>query len=99
MVQSRDDVVGLDSSVILPREVWVASGHVQTFHDPLVECTSCHRRYRADQLAEEYQTRSGKPTSEDDLSDVPCPNGGTRAAYPAPRESNTTLKPYLDPAE
>jgi glycyl-tRNA synthetase len=99
MVQSRDDVVGLDSSVILPREVWVASGHVQTFHDPLVECTSCHRRYRADQLAEEYQTRSGKPTTEDNLSDVPCPNCGTRGAYTAPREFNMMLKTHLGPVE
>ena len=49
----RDDDVGLDSSVILPRQVWVASGHVQAFHDPLVECQSCHKRFRADQLAED----------------------------------------------
>src|SRR5579885_1047661 len=46
MVRSREDVVGLDSSVILPRQVWVASGHVATFSDPLVECTNCHKRYR-----------------------------------------------------
>ena len=47
MVTSRDDVVGLDSSIILPRETWVASGHVGTFTDPLVECLSCHKRRRA----------------------------------------------------
>ena len=50
MVTSRDDIVGLDSSVILPRQVWVASGHVAAFVDPLVECRSCHRRFREDQL-------------------------------------------------
>ena len=44
MVTSRDDVVGLDSAVILPREVWVASGHVEVFTDPLVECLNCHKR-------------------------------------------------------
>lgn len=38
VVQGRDDVVGLDSSVILPRQVWVASGHVNVFTDPLIEC-------------------------------------------------------------
>jgi len=59
MVTGRDDIVGLDSSVILPRQVWVASGHVGVFNDPLVECTSCHKRYRADQLAEEYVERTG----------------------------------------
>ena len=46
MVTSRDDVVGLDSSIILPRETWVASGHVGTFTDPLVECLNCHKRCR-----------------------------------------------------
>jgi glycyl-tRNA synthetase (class II) len=40
MVHAREDVVGLDSSIILPRQVWVASGHVGTFTDPLVECLS-----------------------------------------------------------
>src|ERR1700742_2680191 len=59
MVHRRDDVVGLDSSVILPRQVWEASGHVATFHDPRVECTACHHRYRADQLAEEYEASTG----------------------------------------
>ena len=50
MVIQRDDVVGLDSAIILPRETWVASGHVATFSDPLVECLSCHKRFRADHL-------------------------------------------------
>ena len=46
MVRRRADVVGLDSSVILPREVWVASGHVKAFTDPLIECLNCHKRAR-----------------------------------------------------
>jgi glycyl-tRNA synthetase len=99
MIQGRDDVVGLDSSVILPRQVWVASGHVTAFHDPLVECTSCHRRYRADQLAEEYATRTGKATDEGDLSDVPCPNCGNRGQYTEPREFNMMLRTHLGPVE
>ena len=53
MVRRRADVVGLDSSVILPREVWVASGHVKAFTDPLIECLNCHKRARQDQLIEE----------------------------------------------
>src|SRR5437763_315280 len=92
MVTSRDDVVGLDSSVILPREVWTASGHVKAFHDPLVECTSCHRRYRADQLAEEHTERTGTETTERDLSDVPCPNCGAVGKYTEPREFNMMLR-------
>lgn len=99
MVQNREDVVGLDSSVILPRPVWVASGHVGAFHDPLVECLSCHRRFRADQLAEEYSERTGTETSEDDLSEVPCPNCGNRGQYTEPREFNMMLKTHLGPVE
>ena len=99
MVTSRDDIVGLDSSVILPRQVWVASGHVGVFNDPLVECTSCHKRYRADQLAEEYVERTGKDAAEDNLADVPCPNCGTRGQYTEPRDFNMMLKTYLGPVE
>ncbi|OLR95415.1 glycine--tRNA ligase [Actinokineospora bangkokensis] len=99
MVQGRDDVVGLDSSVILPKQVWVASGHVNAFHDPLVECTSCHKRFRADQLSEEYAARTGKEVAEGDVSDVPCPNCGTRGQYTEPREFNMMLKTHLGPVE
>jgi glycyl-tRNA synthetase len=50
MVQLRDDVVGLEAAVIMSPRVWEASGHVQSFSDPLVECESCHRRFRQDHL-------------------------------------------------
>jgi len=53
MVQERDDMVGLDSSIIMHPETWVASGHVQGFSDPLVECKECHRRWRADDLTDD----------------------------------------------
>jgi glycyl-tRNA synthetase len=99
MVQGRDDVVGLDSSVILPREVWAASGHIDAFVDPLVECNSCHRRFRADHLAEEYAERTGKPMADNDLSDVPCPNCGTRGQYTEPKMFNGLLKTHLGPVE
>ncbi len=59
MVTERDDIVGLDSSVILAREVWEASGHVTEFIDPLTECSSCHKRYRADHLLEAYEEKHG----------------------------------------
>jgi glycyl-tRNA synthetase len=99
MVTGRDDVVGLDSSVILPRQVWVASGHVEAFVDPLVECTSCHYRFRADQLAEEYTERTGRQAADGDLSNVPCPNCGTRGAYTEPKMFNGLLKTFLGPVE
>ncbi len=102
MVTGREDVVGLDSSVILPRQVWSASGHVDVFTDPLVECTSCHRRFRADQLAEEFAERKGRdPEAADpsELSEVPCPNCGTRGQYTEPRAFSGLMKTYLGPVE
>ncbi|HJX69759.1 MAG TPA: glycine--tRNA ligase [Dehalococcoidia bacterium] len=50
MVQQRDDIVGLDASILMHPQTWVASGHVQEFADPLVECKSCHLRWRADEV-------------------------------------------------
>ncbi len=52
MVQLRDDVVGIDASIIMNPEVWKASGHVEAFADPLVECKICHQRFRADKAEE-----------------------------------------------
>ena len=95
MVTGREDIVGLDSSVILPRQVWEASGHVEVFTDPLVECLNCHHRFRADQLAEEYSERTGKEVGEGDLSDVPCPDCGTRGQYTEPRAFSGLMKTYL----
>src|SRR3978361_2189251 len=90
MVQGRDDIVGLDSSVILAREVWETSGHVNAFVDPLVECQSCHRRFRADTLEES----KGKP-----LAEIACPHCGTKGAWTEPRMFNGLLKTYLGPVE
>ncbi|MFZ0159505.1 MAG: glycine--tRNA ligase [Kineosporiaceae bacterium] len=97
MVTGRDDIVGLDSSIILPRQVWVASGHVEAFVDPLVECQSCHRRYRADHIEEEYAERKGRPATS--LAEIPCPNCGTRGAWTEPKLFNGLLKTYLGPTE
>ncbi|MCX6010660.1 MAG: glycine--tRNA ligase [Chloroflexi bacterium] len=50
VVQRRDDMVGLDTSILMHPQVWEASGHVEGFSDPLVECKSCHLRWRSDEL-------------------------------------------------
>ncbi len=94
MVTSRDDIVGLDSSVILPTRTWEVSGHLATFTDPLTECQSCHKRYRADHLEEEFEGRKGRPPA-DGLSEIACPNCGTRGAWTEPRPFNGMLKTYL----
>ncbi len=97
MVHAREDVVGLDSSIILPRQVWVASGHVGTFTDPLVECLSCHKRERADHLQEAYAAKKGGGMNPDDvpMSDVPCPHCGNRGQWTEARDFNMMLKTYL----
>ena len=52
MVYARDDVVGIDSAILMNPKVWEASGHVKAFADPLVECKVCHERFRADHKEE-----------------------------------------------
>jgi glycyl-tRNA synthetase len=98
MVTLRDDIVGLDSSVILAPEVWQASGHVTQFVDPLTECQSCHKRYRADHLIEAYEEKHGHPP-EHGLADLACPNCGTRGAFSEPRMFNAMLTTHLGAVE
>ena len=104
VVTGRDDVVGLDSSIILPREVWVASGHVEVFHDPLVECMNCHKRHRQDHLQEAHFEKKGAKEGVADpeavpMGDIVCPDCGTKGQWTEPREFNMMLKTYLGPIE
>ena len=81
LVRLRDDVVGLDSAIIQSPMVWEASGHVSQFHDPLVECTSCHTRHRLDKL--EDHTR--------------CPTCGTGEAFTEARDFNLMFQTHMGP--
>ena len=99
MVRRRADVVGLDSSVILPREVWVASGHVKAFTDPLIECLNCHKRAREDQLIEELAEKKGVEESSLTTADLVCPNCGVRGQWTEPRAFSGLLKTYLGPVD
>jgi glycyl-tRNA synthetase len=98
MVTSRDDIVGLDSSIILPPEVWEASGHLNAFVDPLVECKKCHKRYREDTLIEEFTEKKGR-APEGGLAGIVCEACGTRGEFTEPRMFNGLLKTYLGPVE
>ena len=99
MVRRRADVVGLDSSVILPREVWVASGHVKAFTDPLIECLNCHKRAREDQLIEELAEKKGVEESSLTTADLACPTCGVRGQWTEPRAFSGLLKTYLGPVD
>jgi glycyl-tRNA synthetase len=83
MVHSRDDVVGLESSILMSPRVWEASGHVATFTDPLVECTNCHHRFRADHI----------DTAK------PCRDCGQGPAWTEPRQFNLMFKTHMGPVE
>ncbi|MFL5963247.1 MAG: glycine--tRNA ligase [Gaiellaceae bacterium] len=69
MIQERDDMVALDSAVILNPQVWVASGHVEGFSDPMVDCRTCKLRFRADQLE---QSQCGRRPSKHPGEDPQC---------------------------
>ena len=103
-VRGRADMVGLDSSIILPKRVWEASGHVATFTDPLVECLNCHKRHRQDHMQEAYAAKKGKGETSVDPDSVPmteitCPDCGAKGQWTEPRDFNMMLKTYLGPVE
>ncbi len=81
MVQLRDDVVGIDSAILQAPDVWVASGHVASFTDPLVECTNCNSRFRLDKLDDPEQ----------------CPTCGNRATFTEPRQFNLMFQTHMGP--
>ena len=83
MVHRRGDVVGLESSILMSPKVWEASGHVETFTDPLVECTHCHKRFRADHI---------------DLARN-CPECGRPPAWTEPRHFNLMFKTHMGSVE
>ncbi len=84
MVHQRDDIEGLDAAILMNPRVWEASGHVEGFTDPLVECTNCHRRFRAD-LPE---VEGGQ-----------CPTCGTKDVFGEPRMFNLMFKTFMGPVE
>jgi glycyl-tRNA synthetase len=84
MVHQRDDIEGLDAAILMHPRVWEASGHVEGFTDPLVECSNCHRRFRAD-LPE--------------VAGGQCPTCGTKGAFGEPRMFNLMFKTFMGPVE
>ena len=86
-IQERKDIVGLDAAILMNPETWVASGHLSSFSDPLIDCKNCKTRHRADKLIEAYAHDKGEDLVADGWSDeklvnyikenkIPCPNCG-----------------------
>ncbi len=90
MVRARGDIEGLDAAILMHPRVWEASGHVAGFTDPLVDCTSCKRRFRAD---------DPKIKGEPGTPDVQCPVCGNKGTLTAPRNFNLMFKTFMGPVE
>ena len=86
MIQLRDDVVGLDGSILMHPKVWEASGHVGGFTDPLVECLSCNQRWREDHL---------EPNAK---GEIYCPNCGGKE-FSEPKQFNLMFRTFVGPTE
>jgi glycyl-tRNA synthetase len=99
MVQERDDIVGLDAGILMHPQVWISSGHVASFSDPLVECRTCHRRYRLDELpgAENLSATDQRDPTVVERLGLTCPNDG--GPLSAPRRFNLMFKTYMGPVE
>jgi len=91
MVYERDDIEGLDSSLILHRAVWKYSGHEETFNDLLIDCRKCKSRFRPDKLSDDLAgLKAGEPVP----SDIACPSCGS-TDWTEPRPFNTMLQTRL----
>jgi glycyl-tRNA synthetase len=110
-VQLRSDMVGLDSSILMHPRVWKASGHLDHFTDPMVDCRSCKRRFRADQLDEEewihyceatkgnrFTVKAGEPCKHCGARRTLCPACG-KGQLTEPRQFNLMFKTFMGPVE
>ena len=97
VVLDRDDMVGLDAAILMHPQVWVASGHVENFTDPLVECRSCNRRFRLDHLAEAAGMELDQADSAKGLEILACPECGGELGDP--RQFNLMFKTFMGPVE
>ncbi len=110
-VQRRADMVGLDASILMHPTVWKASGHVENFTDPMVDCRECKRRFRADHLdaapwthyceatkGNKFTVKEGEPCGHCGQRRTLCPECG-KGDLTAPRQFNLMFKTFMGPVE
>ena len=110
-VQRRPDMMGLDASILMHPTVWKASGHVDNFTDPMVDCLECRRRFRADKIDEtpwvhycpatkgnKFTIAAGEPCSHCGVTRTLCPECGKGELTP-PRQFNLMFKTFMGPVE
>lgn len=93
LIQERDDIVGVDTSIIAHPETWKASGHVESFSDPMVDCKSCKKRFRADEpnMPQADSTHGQKPAL------LKCPECGGELTEP--RSFNLMFQTHVGASE
>ncbi len=103
-IQEKKDIVGLDAAIIMNPETWVASGHLTSFSDPLIDCKECKTRHRADKLIEEWAHENKQDLIADGWTDeqmvkfiqdnkIPCPNCG-KTNFTSIRKFNLMFKTF-----
>ncbi len=108
-VQESPYNVGLDSAILMNREVWVASGHVVNFNDPLIDCKSCKMRFRADKLIEDWCKENNDSTNVEAMTNdemtqfiadkkIPCPGCG-KSDFTGIRKFNMMFKTFMGVTE
>lgn len=104
IVQERSDVVGLDAAIVMSPKVWEASGHLESFSDPLVECKKCHKRFRPDEIANSKsqapnpkQIPNSKSEIQNKEGEMRCPDCG--GEFTEPKQFNLMVETYLGVVE
>ena len=97
VITGRDDMVGLDAAILMHPQTWVASGHVENFSDPLVECKDCNSRFRQDHLLEAAGIDLESPEAVAALQELKCSN--CNGELGEPRRFNLMFKTFMGPVE
>ena len=97
VITGRDDMVGLDAAILMHPQTWVASGHVENFSDPLVECKDCNSRFRQDHLLEAAGIDPESPEAVAALQELKCSN--CNGELGEPRRFNLMFKTFMGPVE
>lgn len=98
-IEDRDDMLGLDSAILMNPRVWEASGHVANFADPLMDCKKCQERVRGDKILEEHFKETIAGLSNEEIynrvmdAKIPCPKCG-KVEWTQPRAFNLMFKTY-----
>ena len=97
VVSGRDDIVGLDAAILMHPRTWEASGHLENFSDPLVECRECNQRFRQDHLLEDAGIDTSAAVSADTAKALRCPD--CNGELTDPRRFNLMFRTFMGPVE